>query len=92
MERWLGGNPLAVVIRLAILSVIVGIVLAAFNLSPFALVDYVRIFFLRLYHMGFDAFGSILQYFLLGAVIVIPIWLLMRAMKLFGNRDQDRRP
>lgn len=92
MERWFGGNPVAVLIRLAVLSIVVGIVLAALDLSPLALVDYTRIFFLRLYHMGFDAFGSLLQYFLLGAVIVVPIWLLARAMKLLGGKDQDRRP
>jgi Family of unknown function (DUF6460) len=80
MERWFGGNPLAVALRLAIYSIVVGIILATLGLSPFALIDSVRIFMIRIYHMGFDAFGWALQYFLLGAVIVIPIWLIRRAM------------
>jgi hypothetical protein len=39
----------------------------------------------RITELGFDAFRSVFEYFLLGAVIVIPIWFLMR---LFG-RSRD---
>ena len=42
----------------------------------------------RITELGFDAFRSVFEYFLLGAVIVIPIWFLMR---LFG-RSRDPKP
>ena len=35
----------------------------------------------HLWNMGFDAVRSLWQYFLLGAVIVLPIWLLVRLAK-----------
>ena len=38
--------------------------------------------FQRLWDLGFDAVNWLWRYFLLGAVIVIPIWLLSR---LFGS-------
>ena len=71
MHKILGGNPLTVAFRLVVLSIVVGMVLAFLGLSPFELFDYVRVFFLRIYHMGFAAFGWVGQYFLIGAIIVI---------------------
>ena len=37
MERFFGGNPALVMLRLAILSLIVGVLLAALGFSPFEL-------------------------------------------------------
>ena len=81
MERFLGGNPVAVVLKLIVMSVVVGIVLAAFGLSPLELVERLHRLALRIYDMGFDAVEWIFQYFLLGAVIVIPVWFLSRLFK-----------
>ena len=39
MERFFGGNPALVLVRLAILSLIVGVVLAALGFSPLELID-----------------------------------------------------
>ena len=61
LTRFLGGSPIAVAFRLILLSILVGVVLAA---------------------IGFDAVNWLWRYFLLGAVIVIPIWLLSR---IFGG-------
>ena len=61
LHRFLGGSPLAVTFRLVLLSILVGVVLAA---------------------IGFDTINWLWRYFLLGAVIVIPIWLLSR---VFGT-------
>jgi hypothetical protein len=38
----------------------------------------VRVLLQRLWDMGFDAVYWLWRYFLLGAVIVIPIWLIIR--------------
>jgi Family of unknown function (DUF6460) len=79
MEKWLGGHPLWIVVQLAIYSVIVGIVLATLGISPFNIVDTIRVMMMRIYHLGFDALGWAGQYFIIGAIVVVPIWLLRRA-------------
>lgn len=85
MERFFGGNPTLVLIRLAILSLIVGVVLAALGFSPFDLLNSVRRLVEHIYDMGFVAVEKAARYFLLGAVIVFPIWLVVRVFKMLGG-------
>jgi Family of unknown function (DUF6460) len=80
MERIFGGSPLAVLVRLVVLSVIVGIVLSALGWSPLDFLARVQSLILNVWNMGFDAFGSVGRWFVAGAVIVFPVWLLMRAL------------
>ncbi len=79
-ERIFGGNPLSVVIRLVVLSVVVGIVLSALNIRPENLFYHVRLLIQRIYDLGFGAVEGIFGYFLLGAAVVIPIWLVIRLL------------
>ena len=81
LSRFLGGSPLAVLFRLVLLSILVGVVLAAIGLDPWNIVSSIRRLFNWIYDLGFDAINGLWRYFLLGAVIVIPIWLISR---LFG--------
>ncbi|HEX7920878.1 DUF6460 domain-containing protein [Bradyrhizobium sp. C9] len=81
LYRFLGGSPLSVAFRLILLSILVGVVLAAIGLDPWNILYSVRRLFQSLWDFGFDAINWAWRYFLLGAVIVIPIWLLSR---LFG--------
>ena len=81
LYRFLGGTPLAVAFRLILLSILVGVVLAAMGLDPWNIIESARRLVLQIWNMGWDAISWIWRYFLLGAVIVIPIWLLSR---LFG--------
>ena len=81
LARFLGGTPLAVAFRLALLSILVGVVLAAIGFDPYNILRSIQLLFQRLWDLGFDAVNWVWRYFLLGAVIVIPIWLLSR---LFG--------
>ncbi len=85
MERFFGGNPALVLLRLAILSLIVGVVLAALGFSPFEILDSLRRLAERIYDMGFAAVEKAFRYFLLGAVIVFPVWLVMRLLKVAGR-------
>ena len=85
MERFFGGNPALVLLRLAILSLIVGVVLAALGFSPFEILDSLRRLAERIYDMGFAAVEKAFRYFLLGAVIVFPVWLVMRVLKVMGR-------
>ena len=87
MERFFGGNPALVLVRLAILSLIVGVLLAALGFSPFDIVDSVRRLVAHIYDMGFVAVEKAARYFLLGAVIVFPVWLVVRVFKMLGGED-----
>ncbi len=82
LYRFLGGSPMAVAFRLILLSILVGVVLAAIGFDPLNIIESIRFLFRRIWEMGFDAIKWVWRYFLLGAVIVIPIWLLSR---LFGS-------
>lgn len=85
MERFFGGNPALVLVRLVILSLIVGVILAALGFSPFDIVDSMRRLIARIYDMGFAAIEKAIRYFLLGAVIVFPVWLVMRLLRMFSR-------
>jgi hypothetical protein len=85
MERFFGGNPALVLLRLVILSLIVGVVLAALGFSPYDIIQNIRDLAARIYDMGFAAVEKGFRYFLLGAVIVFPVWVIMRVLKLFGR-------
>jgi hypothetical protein len=82
MERVLGGSPIGVLGRLALMSILVGVVLSALGLDPLNLFRSLETLVRQIYDMGFDAVRHVWGYFLLGAVLVIPIWILMR---VFGS-------
>src|ERR1700692_1430586 len=75
LYRFLGGTPVAVAFRLVLLSILVGVVLAAIGFDPWNILNSIRLLFERLWNLGFDAVNWVWRYFLLGAVIVIPVWL-----------------
>src|ERR1051325_9545899 len=85
MERFFGGNPALVLIRLAILSLVVGVILAALGFSPFDLLDSLRRLAARIYDMGFTAVEKSLRYLLLDEVTVFPVWIVVRVFKLMGR-------
>ena len=78
VTKFLGGSPLAVLVRLILVSILVGVVLAALGLDPFDIVRSVEGLIRSIWEMGFDAVRWLWRYFLLGAVIVIPIWIIVR--------------
>ncbi len=86
--RFLGGSPASVIIRLVVLSFVLGVILTALGVSPFDIVNSFQRLAWRLYNMGFDALVWIWRYFLIGAVIVFPVWLIMRVVK-FGRRGSS---
>jgi hypothetical protein len=81
MRDFLGGSPLGVFIRLAILSILVGLLLSVFGITPrnffYVIDDFAR----HIYDLGFGAISWIGEYMLLGAMLVVPVWLLVRLLK-----------
>jgi Family of unknown function (DUF6460) len=86
LSRFLGGWQLAAAFRLVLLSILVGVVLAAIGFDPWNIIHSIRMLFQRLWDLGFDAINWLWRYFLLGAVIVIPIWLLSRMFSVPRGR------
>jgi len=81
VHRFFGGPPLAVLVRLILLSILIGVVLSALGLDPWNIVQSVERLIRHIWEMGFDAVRWLWQYFLLGAVLVIPIWLILRVVR-----------
>jgi len=82
LNRFLGGSPLAVAFRLILLSILVGVVLAAIGFDPYNIIRSIQLLFRRVWDLGFDVVNWLWRYFLLGAVIVVPVFLLSR---VFGS-------
>ena len=85
-RTFFGGPPAAVLMRLIVLSLVLGIVLSALGVSPFDIVNGFRDLFWRIYSLGFESIDWLFRYFILGAVIVFPIWLVVRLLKV-GRRS-----
>jgi len=81
VQRFFGGPPLSVIVRLILLSILVGVILAAIGLDPWNIIESVERLIQHIWNMGFDAVRRLWRYFLLGAVIVVPIWFLTRLAK-----------
>jgi hypothetical protein len=81
VNRFLGGPPLAVIGKLILMSILIGVVLSALGLDPLNILSSLQRLIRDVWNMGFDAVRWLWQYFLLGAVIVIPIWLILRFVR-----------
>jgi hypothetical protein len=88
LTQFLGDTPFRVFIRLLVLSFIVGLVLSTLNIYPLDIYYWLERLVLHIYEMGFTFFGNALEYLLVGALIVVPIFLLMRLLK-FGGRGRS---
>jgi hypothetical protein len=89
LNRFLGDTPLRVLVRLLVISFIVGLVLSTLNIHPFDVYRWAERAVLRIWDMGFAFFGDALDHLLVGALIVVPVFLLMRLLRLGGSRRAD---
>jgi hypothetical protein len=85
-SRFLGGPPLAVFFRLVLLCVLVGVILSALGFDPGNILGSIERMIRTVWDMGFDAVRWAWRYFLLGAIIVVPIWLIVRFMRAPSGR------
>ncbi|HEV7260269.1 MAG TPA: DUF6460 domain-containing protein [Bosea sp. (in: a-proteobacteria)] len=83
IERFLGGSPLAVLVRLLFISLLVGAAMAFLGLSPRGLYEAAARFIRSLGNLGFGAVREVGQWVIAGALLVVPLWLLSR---LFAAR------
>jgi hypothetical protein len=85
MDRFLGGNPLAVLLKLVLISVVVGIVLSQLGYDLYDFMTLFRDLVLTLQRMWYYWSDSIIGWLILGAAVVVPIWLIIRLFRLLGG-------
>lgn len=85
VNRFLGGSPLGVIMRLILLSIVVGVILSWLSWSRADVIDWFVDLFDWLWYNIFGSLDRALDYFLLGAAIVIPIFIISRLLTL-GRR------
>lgn len=86
LNRFLGGSPGQVALRLVFLSFVVGIILAALNMNPLDLLYMAWDFIERLWNMGFEALGRLGGYLVAGALVVLPVWIVLRLLAVGRGR------
>ena len=77
VNGFLGDTPVRVIIKLLILSVAVGFLMSIFGLYPDDILFAARDFVLDLWNTGFKTLGRLGDYLLLGAVIVVPVFIVI---------------
>jgi predicted DCC family thiol-disulfide oxidoreductase YuxK len=82
LNRFFGGSPFNVLVRLIFVSLIVGALMTWLDIHPHDVVMHAFIMAQRLWAMGFDAVHEIGDYVLAGALIVVPLWLIARVLDL----------
>ena len=87
LTRFLGDTPFRVFIRLLVFSFITGLVLATLDIHPFEILSWLQRVARRIWAMGFEAIERGVDYLVLGALIVVPAFLIMRVIK-FGGRGR----
>ena len=86
VSRFFGGPPLAVLARLVLLSILVGVILHALGFDPGNILASIQKMVRAVWNMGFDAVRWVWRYFLLGAIIVVPVWLIVRFVRAPAGR------
>lgn len=80
VNRFLGDTPLRVVLKLIVVSFLVGIVMSFFGWSAWNIFYEIQDFLAGIWAMGFDAIYRFWSYFLLGAAVVIPVFIILRLL------------
>jgi hypothetical protein len=86
LSRFFGGAPLSVIFRLILLSILIGVILEVLGLDPWNIIESLKSLVLRIWDMGFDVVRWLWRYLLLGAAVVVPIWLIVRLVRAAKGR------
>ncbi|WP_262031532.1 DUF6460 domain-containing protein [Microvirga sp. Mcv34] len=83
LNRFLGGSPGSVLVKLIFLSLLVGAFLAFYEITPFELIERLFNWIASVLDLSLETVLDVGRWVLYGAVIVVPLWLISR---LFGSR------
>ncbi|MCD7108553.1 DUF6460 domain-containing protein [Rhizobium sp. DKSPLA3] len=80
VNRFLGDTPGRVIVKLLVLSLVVGFLMTVFGWTPYGIFRGIRDFFVDLWYTGFAALGDVGEYLLIGAAVVIPVFIVLRLL------------
>ena len=86
VSHFLGGSPLSVIVKLILLSIAVGLVLSWLDWSPREILAWITDFFSWVWYSLFGSLDRAVDYFILGAVIVIPLFIISRLLQVGRRR------
>lgn len=78
LRRFLGGSPVSVIIKLVLISLMVGFVMSVFGFNAADLVRGTVAILRDAIRDGAGVFRQLGGYVLTGAAVVVPVWLLLR--------------
>jgi hypothetical protein len=78
LQRFLGGSPGAVLVKLIFLSLLVGAFMAFLDITPLVLFDRLGAIVRSLVDLSFESVHEVGRWLLYGAMVVVPLWLLSR--------------
>ena len=78
LQRFLGGSPLAVLIKLAFLSLLVGAFMSFLGVTPGGLIRQVWWTLQSAFDISLDSLREVGRWIVYGVVIVVPLWFLSR--------------
>nr|WP_295883866.1 DUF6460 domain-containing protein [uncultured Devosia sp.] len=81
LERFLGGHPLSVLLKLVFISLLVGFVMSVFGLNVQGVIRGAIDVLRETLRDGAGLFRNLGGYVITGAALVVPIWLLIRLSK-----------
>ena len=80
MDKVFGGPIVPTLLKLALLSIIVGLVFAIFGIDPFDLWRDFGATIRNAWTLVIDAINWSWRYAALGAIVVLPVWIIYRVM------------
>ncbi|NDB66610.1 MAG: hypothetical protein EB015_01105 [Methylocystaceae bacterium] len=86
LENFLGGAPMNVLARLFFISLVVGALMMWLELRPIDILNGVQAFFDRIAQLGFGAVRELGSYIMAGAIVVVPVWFVLRLISVAGMR------
>ncbi|MGB6177446.1 MAG: DUF6460 domain-containing protein [Methylocella sp.] len=86
LNRFLGGSPGGVFLRLVFVSLIAGAFLMWLDIRPADIFRGITDLVNRIWDLGFDAIRVVADYIVAGAAIVVPVWLVLRLMNMRNGR------
>lgn len=79
-NRFLGDSVGRTIIKLLVISILVGMAMSVFHIQPLDVFYAIRDFFVRLWESGWEALGRFGDWLILGASIVIPVFIILRIL------------
>ncbi len=87
MNGFFGDQPIKVVIKLILLSLLVGFILKVLNITPIGLFEWLIENIAYIINVSFNSIEKVMGYIITGAVVVIPIWIFKR----IGEKKRDEK-